>query len=71
MAKKTTMIQSETPNTGKSISWPGIASYGVRTIDVPAAEELCVPGFEYHYIDDTEDRVGSFRKNRNSRQSTR
>jgi hypothetical protein len=32
-----------------------ISSYGVRTIDVPAAEELCVPGFEYHYIDDTED----------------
>jgi hypothetical protein len=32
-----------------------ITSYGVRTIDVPAAEELCVPGFEYHYIDDTED----------------
>jgi len=32
-----------------------IMSYGVRTIDVNAAEELCVPGFEYHYIDDSED----------------
>jgi hypothetical protein len=32
-----------------------IMSYGVRTIDVKAAEELCVPGFEYHYIDDSED----------------
>jgi len=28
-----------------------ITSYGVRTIDVIAAEDLCVPGYEYHFVD--------------------
>ena len=32
-----------------------IMSYGVRTIDVNAAEDLFVPGYEYHFIDETED----------------
>lgn len=30
-----------------------ITSYGVRSIDVLAAEELCVPGYEYHFVDET------------------
>jgi hypothetical protein len=30
-----------------------ITSYGVRSIDVEAAEELFVPGYEYHYVDET------------------
>lgn len=29
-----------------------LSSYGVRTLDVEVAEELCVPGYEYHYPDD-------------------
>jgi hypothetical protein len=32
-----------------------LSSYGVRTIDVEAADDLCVPGMEYHYLDDWED----------------
>lgn len=32
-----------------------LSSYGVRTIDVNTDEDLCVPGYEYHYMDDTED----------------
>jgi hypothetical protein len=32
-----------------------ITSYGVRAIDVHAADELCVPGFEYHFLDATVD----------------
>ncbi len=32
-----------------------IMSYGVRTIDVNAAEDVFVPGYEYHYIDESED----------------
>lgn len=32
-----------------------LSSYGVRTIDVLADEDLCVPGYEYHYLDETED----------------
>jgi hypothetical protein len=32
-----------------------LSSYGVRTIDVIADEDLFVPGFEYHYWDDGED----------------
>jgi hypothetical protein len=32
-----------------------IMSYGVRTIDVHTDENLCVPGYEYHFIDETED----------------
>ena len=31
-----------------------IMTYGVRTIDVVADENLFVPGYDYHYIDDTE-----------------
>jgi hypothetical protein len=29
-----------------------LTSYGVRSIDVHAAEELCVPGYEYCFIDE-------------------
>jgi hypothetical protein len=29
-----------------------LSSYGVRTVDVEAPEDLCVPGYEYHYLDD-------------------
>ena len=32
-----------------------ITSYGVRAIDVRAAEDLCVPGYEYHFLDDSTD----------------
>lgn len=32
-----------------------LSTYGVRTVDVPADEDLFVPGFEYHYLDDTAD----------------
>jgi hypothetical protein len=32
-----------------------ITSYGVRAIDVHAADDLCVPGFEYHFLDATVD----------------
>jgi hypothetical protein len=32
-----------------------LSSFGVRTIDVEHAEDLCVPGYEYHYMDETED----------------
>lgn len=32
-----------------------LSSYGVRTIDVPHADDLCVPGYEYHFMDDFED----------------
>jgi len=32
-----------------------LTSYGVRTIDVIADEDLFVPGYEYHYIDDDDD----------------
>ncbi len=32
-----------------------LTSYGVRTIDVRADDDLFVPGYEYHYIDDDED----------------
>jgi hypothetical protein len=32
-----------------------LSSYGVRTVDVLADEDLFVPGFEYHYMDDTVD----------------
>jgi hypothetical protein len=30
-------------------------SYGVRTVDVCADEDVFVPGYEYHYMDDFED----------------
>lgn len=32
-----------------------LSSYGVRTVDVTADEDLFVPGFEYHYMDDSVD----------------
>jgi len=32
-----------------------LSSYGVRTIDVIADEDLCCPGFEYHFMDESED----------------
>ena len=32
-----------------------LTSYGVRTIDVNADEDLCVPGYEYYYMDESED----------------
>jgi hypothetical protein len=32
-----------------------LTSYGVRTIDVEADDDLFVPGWEYHYLDDSED----------------
>ncbi len=32
-----------------------LSSFGVRTIDVVADEDLFVPGYEYHYLDDEED----------------
>jgi hypothetical protein len=32
-----------------------IMSYGVRTVDVVADEDLCIPGYEYHFLDDGED----------------
>jgi hypothetical protein len=32
-----------------------LSSYGVRTLDVHADEDLFVPGYEYHYLDDSED----------------
>jgi hypothetical protein len=30
-----------------------LSSYGVRTVDVNAHEDLCVPGYEYHFMDDS------------------
>jgi hypothetical protein len=30
-----------------------LSTYGVRTVDVHVDEDLCVPGFEYHYVDDS------------------
>ena len=32
-----------------------LTSYGVRAIDVIAAEDLCIPGYEYHFMDHSED----------------
>ncbi|MBW2399412.1 MAG: hypothetical protein JRG80_09080 [Deltaproteobacteria bacterium] len=32
-----------------------LMSYGVRTVDANAPEDLCVPGYEYHFIDESED----------------
>jgi hypothetical protein len=31
-----------------------LSSYGVRTVDVHADEDLCVPGYEYHFMDEGE-----------------
>lgn len=32
-----------------------LSTYGVRTVDVEAADELFVPGYEYHFVDDSVD----------------
>ena len=32
-----------------------ITSYGVRAVDVLHDEDLCVPAYEYHFLDDSED----------------
>lgn len=32
-----------------------LSSFGVRTVDVLAHEDLCVPGYEYHYLDESVD----------------
>lgn len=32
-----------------------IMSFGVRTVGVACDDDLCVPGFEYHYVDETVD----------------
>lgn len=32
-----------------------LSSYGVRTVDVVVDDDLCCPGYEYHFLDDTED----------------
>jgi len=32
-----------------------LTSYGVRSIDVIVDEDLCVPGYEYHFLDHSED----------------
>jgi hypothetical protein len=30
-----------------------LTTYGLRTLDVHAPEELCVPGYEYHFMDES------------------
>jgi hypothetical protein len=32
-----------------------LSTYGVRTVDVVADEDLFVPGYEYHFVDETAD----------------
>jgi hypothetical protein len=32
-----------------------LSTYGVRTLDVLVPEELCVPGYEYHFLDEEMD----------------
>jgi hypothetical protein len=32
-----------------------LTSYGLRSIDVIADEDLCIPGYEYHFLDESED----------------
>jgi hypothetical protein len=32
-----------------------LMSFGVRTIDVAVDEAMCIPGYEYHFIDESED----------------
>ena len=34
---------------------PELTSYGVRPVDVEFDENLCIPGYEYHYLDDSVD----------------
>lgn len=31
-----------------------LSSYGLRTVDVVVPDELCLPGYEYHYLNDPE-----------------
>ncbi len=37
-----------------------LSTYGVRTVDVVADEDLFVPGYEYHYFDETVDESEHF-----------
>jgi hypothetical protein len=32
-----------------------LTSYGLRSVDVIADEDMCLPGYEYHFLDETED----------------
>lgn len=32
-----------------------LSSFAVRTVDVVVDEDMCCPGYEYHYLDDSED----------------
>jgi hypothetical protein len=32
-----------------------LMSFGVRTVDVLIDDDLCIPGFEYHFLDESED----------------
>ena len=32
-----------------------LSSFGVRTVDVVVDDDLCCPGYEYHFLDDTVD----------------
>lgn len=32
-----------------------LSTYGLRTVDVEVDEDVCVPGYEYHFIDDNQD----------------
>lgn len=32
-----------------------LSTFGLRTVDVRVDEDLCVPGFEYHFLDESED----------------
>ncbi|HEX7478140.1 MAG TPA: hypothetical protein VF331_10065 [Polyangiales bacterium] len=32
-----------------------LSTFGLRTVDVPIDDNLCVPGYEYHYLDETVD----------------
>lgn len=32
-----------------------LSTFGLRTIDVVADEDLCVPGFEYHFLDESQE----------------
>jgi hypothetical protein len=35
-----------------------LSSYGVRTVDVIADDDLFIPGYEYHYVDEDQDGQG-------------
>ncbi|MDD9935580.1 MAG: hypothetical protein OXT09_18360, partial [Myxococcales bacterium] len=32
-----------------------VSSYGVRMVDVQVDDDMCLPGYEYHYLDDPDD----------------